>query len=1096
MKQLSYLTGFLFASLAAIPASGQTTTNSFPKLWEKPTKTIMMAPPRRTPQAIDDKAKGITMYAGQLVSQNKKRGWIKFRTGKASEYTTLKNFTPEDDQHQAHGPYCSAFDGKDCYTIFCQSYTYGVMPLYFAKLNVATGDTTTIYKFNNTEKQRWYTGYDVYALSYNQADQEIYGLGKDYVTKIIDGEEKIVSAFSALYTIDKTTGEFNKVKDFDRVYYNLSFDYDGNCYMLRPKGKSENEEVVVGTELVKFDKDFNELTKVECKSKWGEAYIQKYFGTMSFDFTTGNLWWIPVGSYGATSLYTIDTATGTYQDKSWFNVGNSFVGLTIPYMVADKRTAPAQVSSIDACADVNGAMVDTIKWVNPTKAWNGSDLTELKEVLVYRKKPNVTTTELTPTKTLLSTENADLIATIDATNKVGQPMQYIDKKPHTGINTYYVVASRVAGEKGVPDSIRCYMGVDVPGAVQNIKIQKKGTGIALSWEAPTKGLNNGYIKESELTYTLTRMPDNVVVAKDLTATSYEDKTLGEQQKYSYKIMAKSNAGEGEVAESEGIMAGSALKTPIKLNFATQDDANRWFCPTNQSIFFYYCGGYDEDSKCLIGYSNYQEAQGFVTSPPLKLEGGKTYRITTDFYAHQKETPFDLKLTMGTNGEDLKDATVIREVKDCSYKNMYTREKLEDMFTAPADGTYYFGMSIATHSQYNSFRLFGLNVDYVAENDLKAFTINGIQEAVVGYDNKCTVKIRNVGSKTQSKYSIKIYCDDEGTKTLVGETTTVPTLEAGKIADVPVTFNPTKDGMFDFYAVVELEGDQEHSNDKTAVARIKVNPAGTIPWTNIVTSGKDESEDTHGPCMNSDTYERTQSVYLASEIKADKDGNIKRLGYIYNANDNLTDRTDPFHVKIYLAHTDKESFTSRTQWLPNNELTLVYDGTFTLEPGRNNILAFDLNTPFKYDKTKNLIVVFEKEDAVPSNLMFCAVYKVFNANTSNIYRMLEYAEASPFEVTKSHAYNSAPILYLGFDVANNISNAHVANKTFFYDTNTDMITFDKNVKVANFYSVDGKIVKTVKAMGIGRTKVNLPTGLYIVRTIDKNGVVTSVKLNVK
>ena len=90
-------------------------------------------------------------------------------------------------------------------------------------------------------------------------------------------------------------------------------------------------------------------------------------------------------------------------------------------------------------------------------------------------------------------------------------------------------------------------------------IKKKGTGIELSWEAPTKGLNNGFINESELTYTVTRMPDNVVVAKDLTGTKYEDNTLGEQQKYSYKIMAKSNAGEGEVAESEGIMAGSALK---------------------------------------------------------------------------------------------------------------------------------------------------------------------------------------------------------------------------------------------------------------------------------------------------------------------------------------------------------------------------------------------------------------------------------------------------------------------------------------------------------------------------------------------------------
>ena len=129
-------------------------------------------------------------------------------------------------------------------------------------------------------------------------------------------------------------------------------------------------------------------------------------------------------------------------------------------------------------------------------------------------------------------------------------------------------------------------------------------------------------------------------------------------------------------------------------------------------------------------------------------------------------------------------------------------------------------------------------------------------------------------------------------------------------------------------------------------------------------------------------------------------------------------------------------------------------------------------------------------------MFCAVYKVFNSNASNVYRMLEYAEASPFDKTKSHAYNSAPVLYLGFDVANNISNANVASGTFFYNTNTDIITFDKTIKVANFYSVDGKLVKTINAIANGRTKVNLPTGLYIVRTIDTNGVATSVKLNVK
>ena len=60
---------------------------------------------------------------------------------------------------------------------------------------------------------------------------------------------------------------------------------------------------------------------------------------------------------------------------------------------------------------------------------------------------------------------------------MGKAMQYVDEKPLAGINTYYVVPSRVEGEIGVPDSIRCYMGVDVPGAVPYAYIEKKGEGI-------------------------------------------------------------------------------------------------------------------------------------------------------------------------------------------------------------------------------------------------------------------------------------------------------------------------------------------------------------------------------------------------------------------------------------------------------------------------------------------------------------------------------------------------------------------------------------------------------------------------------------------
>lgn len=191
MKHL-YLASLALATLSALPASGQMNARKFPTAWDKPMVASAPQMPLQTPQAIDDKSKGITMYAGQLVSQNKKRGWVKFLTGKASDYTTIKNFTPPNDQVQSHGMYCSAYDGKDCYAVFAQTYTYGVEPLYFAKLNVATGDTTTIYTFNKTEQSSWYRGYDIYTLANNPNTQELYGLGKNYETKIIDGEEQVV----------------------------------------------------------------------------------------------------------------------------------------------------------------------------------------------------------------------------------------------------------------------------------------------------------------------------------------------------------------------------------------------------------------------------------------------------------------------------------------------------------------------------------------------------------------------------------------------------------------------------------------------------------------------------------------------------------------------------------------------------------------------------------------------------------------------------------------------------------------------------------------------------------------------------------------
>ena len=59
-----------------------------------------------------------------------------------------------------------------------------------------------------------------------------------------------------------------------------------------------------------------------------------------------------------------------------------------------------------------------------------------------------------------------------------------------------------------------------------------------------------------------------------------------------------------------------------------------------------------------------------------------------------------------------------------------------------------------------------------------------------------------------------------------------------------------------------------------------------------------------------------------------------------------------------------------------------------------------------------------------------------------------------------------------------------------------MNFGKDVKVANIYTVDGKLVKTFNNVSNKQVKLDMPTGLYIVRTIAANGKASSMKLNVK
>lgn len=1086
MKQV-YLS-LLLAGLTAAPALGQmTTVNAFPKPLAPVANAGMKAPQFHLPSAIDDKKKGITMYAGQRLDQSKHRSWVKWQTGDSFNFTKIYEYIHHDkyNEDQQRGIYMGAYDSSNdtYYAFFNMHYTYGDMPMALAKVDMLTGDTTNVFQFADlaepdVEQTAWYNGRYKYAMAYDPVNEVMYALGADYE----NGDPNL--GYTVLYEVNLNATTlndlFSKVKDMDGLYWDFCFDAQGNAWFAQKYGGSDG--IVKGTNLVKMDGNFNRISEVKMQSEWGEDINSIYFSTMYFDNSTGDLYYLPCSDYGSTSLYKVNPTTGISQSVAWFNQGNHFTGLYIPYLTADNGAAPARVSGLDAQADLNGAMKDTIKWVTPSKTWAGDDLANLQTVKIYRKNAGYATTELTKTADLIA--NSQLLATVPATEKE-TAMSWVDENPTDGINTYYVLAANDKGN-GVIDSIRCYMGIDVPGAVGNIMLEKNGTGVNISWDAPEKGANNGYIGTEGLSYKITRLPDSVVVAENVTDTKYTDNTLGEQQSYSYTVQAVNAKGAGAIATSNPIMAGAALKTPVSLAFDTQADADRWSTnKMNNSIYFSYAGGWSDDYKCMIGYgTSTGTVEGTLISPPLYLEEGKTYRFTTDFQAdYFDDAYFDLYVGVGTNSESQDGATIIASREGEQYAEQYHREKYEDYFVAPASGTYYYTLRVKTVDKYNIFKLFGLKVDYVAESDMAATSIDGVLEAVAQQANECTVKVRNLGSKDQENYTVKLLMDNEGKMVEVGSGTGTELLKTGETADVKVSFNPPYDGVWDFYGVVVANGDEVRANDTTAVKTLKVLEAGSQGWTNIVTTGHKEDLSSFGLFWNDSESEYSQSVYYPEEIKTIKGGVIKRIGWMYDGADNLTDRSNPVDVKIYLAHTDKKSFAGEGDLVLPSDRELVVEGQMVFEPGKDHLISFALDTPFEYNNEQNLAVICEKSGTTGYNM--CALWHIYNNDWST-----GYVERTLMNSGGYWSRPELPILFLGIYDPTGVERVQLVGADVAYANG--LLAFDQVVN-AEVYTVGGKLVSSFKGSS---ARLNLAKGMYVVRATAADGQVMVKKINVK
>ena len=104
------------------------------------------------------------------------------------------------------------------------------------------------------------------------------------------------------------------------------------------------------------------------------------------------------------------------------------------------------------------------------------------------------------------------------------------------------------------------------------------------------------------------------------------------------------------------------------------------------------------------------------------------------------------------------------------------------------------------------------------------------------------------------------------------------------------------------------------------------------------------------------YSYTQSIYLQSEINVSNQ-RIEKISYRRNYRGTGGGSND---WTVYMGHTDKSCFDDASDWIPVSEMVKVFEG-FVHFPHRDEWVEVELDYPFAYDNTRNLVIAVDENN---------------------------------------------------------------------------------------------------------------------------------------
>ena len=205
----------------------------------------------------------------------------------------------------------------------------------------------------------------------------------------------------------------------------------------------------------------------------------------------------------------------------------------------------------------------------------------------------------------------------------------------------------------------------------------------------------------------------------------------------------------------------------------------------------------------------------------------------------------------------------------------------------------------------------------------------------------TFTVYNNGGNTLTINSIAL---DQDVDFTLNDSNNYPAdIEANNI-QFTVTFTPQ--------SIDDFTGNVVITDAENNVTNIPLTAVG-IDVYNYVIIGDGTIANQHLPIKNSYSYSYSQVIYYPSEI-GNEGRQLDKISWYYNGNSGWSGDD----IKIYVGQTSMNSFPSSSSWLSINQLTEVFDGELEV-PNEEGWIEFELEVPFPYDHTQNLVVAAEE-----------------------------------------------------------------------------------------------------------------------------------------